>query len=148
MLKPSTPEFKASDGWLRKFLWRNNLVLQAKTSMVQVLPCDLEDKIAKFCQNIHYIRDFPYDLIANMDETPAYFDIVPSKTVDKKGKKKIIVRITKSEKRHITAVLSCIATGDMLPPLIIFIGTTTRCIASVTRKKWSGSNVSNKGVDG
>ena len=27
-----------------------------------------------------------HDLIANMDETPAYFDIVPSKTVDKKGK--------------------------------------------------------------
>ena len=92
LIKPSAhaPEFKASDGWLRKFLFRNNLVLRAKTSMAQVLPCDLEDKISHFHQTIHYVRengDFPYDLIANMDETPAYFDIVPSKTVDKKGKK-------------------------------------------------------------
>ena len=58
--------------------------------MAQILPCDLEDKIAQFHQNVQYIqenKDFPYDLIANMDETPAYFDIVPLKTVGKKGKK-------------------------------------------------------------
>ena len=63
----------------------------------QILPRDLEDKIAQFRHNIQYTRengDFPYDLIANMDETPAYFDIVPSKTVDKKDKKSIIVRTT------------------------------------------------------
>ena len=105
--------------------------------MAQILPCDLEDKIAQFRQNVQYVRengDFPYELIANMDETPAYFDVVPSKTVDKKGKKSIIVRTTKSEKRHITAVLSCIATGDMLPPMIIFKGTTTRSINGVTNK--------------
>ena len=99
--------------------------------MAQVLPCDLEDKIAQFRQNVHYVRengDFPYDLIANMDETPAYFDIVPPKTVDKKGKNNHCSRC------KITAVLSCIAMGDMLPPMIIFKGTTTRCIASVTRK--------------
>lgn len=119
LIKPSAPDFKASDGWLRKFLSRNNLVLRAKTSVVQILPCDLKDKIAQFRQNVQYIwenGDFPYELIANMDETPAYFDVVPSKTVDKKGKKSIIVRTMKSEKQHITAVLSCIATGDMLPP--------------------------------
>ena len=137
LIKPSLPNFKASDGWLRKFLSRNNLVLRAKTSMAQMLPCDLEEKIDHFRQNVRYIResgDFPYNLIANMDETPAYFDTVPSKTVDKKGKKSIIVRTTKSEKRHITAVLSCTATGDMLPPMIIFKGTTTRSIASVSDK--------------
>ncbi len=31
--------------------------------------------------------DFPYDLIGNMDKTPVYMDMVPSKTVDVKGKK-------------------------------------------------------------
>ena len=83
LIKPSAPDFKASDGWLRRFLSRNNLVLRAKTSMAQILPCDLEDKFAQFRQNVQYIReneDFPYDLIANLDETPAYFDIVPSTT--------------------------------------------------------------------
>ena len=42
----------------------------------------------------------------------------------------------KSEKQHniITAVLSCSATGDMLPPMIIFKGKTSRSIADVTNK--------------
>ena len=31
-------------------------------------------------------------------------------------------------------MLSCIATGDVLPPMIIFKGTTTRSIAGVTNK--------------
>ena len=89
---------------------RSNLVLRARTSMAQTLPSDLENKIAQFRQVVHEMRlngDFEYDLIANMDETPVFFDMVPSKTVDTKGKKSIRVRTTKSEKQRITAVLSC-----------------------------------------
>ena len=41
-------------------------------------------------------------LLGNMDETPVYFDMVPGKTVDVRGKKTIKVRMTESEKRHIT----------------------------------------------
>ena len=71
-------------------------------------------------------------IIANMDEAPVYMDMIPGKTIDKKGKKSIKVRTTKSEKRRVTAVLSCTATGDMLPPMIIFKGTTARSIRGVT----------------
>ena len=62
LIKPSAPDFKACDSWLRRFLSRNNLVLQAKTSMAQIIPYDLKDKIAQFYQNVQYIRengDFP-----------------------------------------------------------------------------------------
>ena len=137
LIKPSFPEFKASQGWLRRFLARHNLVLRARTSMAQTLPCDIEEKITQFRQSVRYVRengDFSYQLIANMDETPVYFDLVPSKTVDMRGKKLIRVRTTKSEKKHITAVLSCAATGDMLPPMIIFKGKTTRAIHGVRSK--------------
>ena len=122
LIKPSLPGFKASQGWLRRFLARHNLVLRARTSIAQTLPCDLEEKIVQFCQSVRYVRengDFPYQLIANMDETPVYFDLVPSKTIDVRGKKSIRVHTTKSDKKHITAVLSCAATGDILPPMII-----------------------------
>ena len=132
LIKPIIPSFKASEGWARGFLQRNNLVLRAKTSIAQMLPADLEEKIARFRQDVCYIRingDFDYDLIANMDETPVYFDMVPSRTVDRKG---IKVRTTKSEKRRITAVLACSSTGKMLPPMLIFKGTTSRSVRNVT----------------
>ena len=147
LIKPLLPNFKASDGWLRKFLVRNNLVLRAKTSLAQSLPIDLENKITEFRRNLLNIRengDFSYDNIGNMDETPVYFDMVPSKTVDRKGKKTIKVRSTKSEKRRITVTLCCTATGKMLKPTIIFKGTTTRSIKKVSDKGRSIVTFQNK----
>ena len=134
LIKPVLPSFKASDGWLRKFLRRHNLVLRARTSIAQLLPADLEAKLVVFRQNLRQIRengDFPYAFIANMDETLVYFDMVAGKTIDRKGKKSITVCTTKSEKRHITAVLCCTALGHFLPPMIIFKGKTPRAIKGI-----------------
>lgn len=134
LIKPILPNFKASDGWVQGFRRRFDLVLRARTSIAQMLPADLESKICNFRQEVKFIRqnsDFDYAYIANMDETPVYMDMVPAKTIDKKGKKSIKVRTTKSEKCRVTAVLACTATGDMLPPMIIFKGTTTRSIRGI-----------------
>lgn len=91
-IRPINPQFKASDGWLKKFLVKHNLVLRARTSISQTLPKDLESKIAAFHHEVRGIRvnsDFPYELIANMDETPVFLDLVPRRTVDKKGKSQL-----------------------------------------------------------
>ena len=134
LIQSTLPNFKASDGWLKSFMVRHNLVLWAKTSMAQELPKDLESKISEFRRQVRRIRengDFLYHLICNMDEPPVYMDMVPSKTVDVRGKKTIKVRTTKSEKNRLTAVLSCSAVGNMLPPMLIFKGTTSRSIRGV-----------------
>ena len=89
-LKAVLPNFKASNGWIKGFMRRHNLVLRAKTSIVQQLPKDLENKIGEFRRQVNHVRqngDFPYELIGNMDETLVYVDMVPSKTVDVKGEK-------------------------------------------------------------
>ena len=99
-----------------------------------MLPADLEEKMARFRQDVYHVRqngDFSYDLIANMDETPVFFDMVPSCVVEKIGEKSVRVRSTNSDKRRITAVLACTASGKMLPPMIIFKGTTTRTLINV-----------------
>ncbi len=72
--------------------------LRAKTSIAQELPKDLESKINEFRRQVNHVRhngDFSYELIGNMDETPVYMDMVPSKIVDVKGKKTVKIRTTK-----------------------------------------------------
>ena len=137
LIKPIIPDFKASDGWLHSFRKRFDLVLRAQTSLAQALPADLESKLSNFRQELSFIRqngDFSYEYIGNMDETPVFMDMLPNKTIDVKGKKSIRIRTTKSEKCRITAILSCIATGKMLSPMIVFKGTTPRSVCLLAQK--------------
>lgn len=61
------------------------------------------------------------------------FDMVPRRTVDVKGRKAVQVRTTGAEKGDLTAVFSCTANGDMLPPMIIFKGRSTKGPKSTLR---------------
>ena len=134
LIKPILPDFKASDGWVRRFMKRNSFVLRARTHISQKLPKDLEKKIEDFRAEVKQIyenSDYPLHYICNMDETPVYLDLLPSKVVDKKGKKSIRVRTTASEKNRITTVLCCTASGKLLPPLVIFKGKTLRPLKKV-----------------
>ena len=84
MTEPVQPTFTASDGWVHGFLWRHNLVLRSRTTTAQTLPPDVEEKVTRFWQDLRPNGDFSYDRIANMDETPIFFDTVPTNTIDKK----------------------------------------------------------------
>ena len=64
-----------------------------------------------------------------MDETPVYFYMVPSRTIDRKSKKS--VRTTKPEKKRVTASLSYAARGHLLPPMTILKGTTKQSIQNM-----------------
>ncbi len=109
--------------------------------MAQTLPSDLENKIAQFRQAVYEMRligDFEYDLTANMDETPVFFDMVPSKTVNTKGKKSIRAHLTilvqNSFRRSNTSVL--VIPGrctSVLQPLDVCIN---KPVKSVLRKCW------------
>ena len=127
LVKPHNAKFVASDGWVRKFMIRHNLSLRAKTSVAQKLPSDLEDKWKQFIEDVCDLRaedNFKFELIGNMDETPLFFDMAPNRTVSQKGVKEVRVRTTGAEKRHITVVLACTGSGEMLPPMVIFKGKT------------------------
>ena len=74
------------------------------------------------------IGKYPRSLVGNMVETPAFFDMVPSKIICKTGSKECIVRTSGCEKKHVTIVLSATADGKMLLPMIIFKEKTTKTI--------------------
>ena len=58
--------------------------------------------------------------IENMDETPMWFNLPGNRTVNQKGEKNNLVKATGHEKTNFTVVLSCLADGNKLPPMIIF----------------------------
>ena len=80
------------------------------------------------CAKAIRIGKYPLELIGNMDETPIWFDIVPQRSIAKKGSKSVVIRTSGSEKRHVTVVLAVMADGTVLPPMIIFKGKTNRTI--------------------
>lgn len=55
-----------------------------------------------------------------MDETPMFFDMASNRTVDNIGIKTVTIRTTGHEKTHFTAVLTCMADGTKLNPMLIF----------------------------
>jgi hypothetical protein len=119
----STPTFGASAGWCTRFMRRNGLSLRQKTKMSQKLPEELHDKIQAFQRYVIRQRTataFPLNRIGNMDETPMYFDMQSSQTVDTKGVKTVQIKTTGHEKTHFTVVLPCMVDGGKLPPMVIF----------------------------
>ena len=81
-------------------------------------------------QDASYMRigKYPRSLVANMDESPAFFDIIPAKSICKTGSRECIVRTSGSEKKHVTVVLSATADGTMLPPMLTFKRKTNKTI--------------------
>jgi hypothetical protein len=57
-----------------------------------------------------------------MDETPVYFDMVRSLTIENRGAKSVQIRTTGNEKNRFTCVLTVLADGTKLPPIVIFKG--------------------------
>ena len=132
LIKPGNPEFKASRGWIEKFFNRHKLSLRSCTSASQKLPSQLESVLTKFyadAAKFKRIGEYPLSLVGNMDETPAFFDIVPSKCIAAKVTKECVVCTSGSETKHHTVVLSATGDGKMLPPMIIFKEKTDRTIS-------------------
>lgn len=73
LIKPFITEFKASSGWLQKFIIRQSFSLHNKTSISQKLPTQLENKLECFLNEIRILRSqymYPLQDIINMYETP------------------------------------------------------------------------------
>ncbi|XP_068112898.1 uncharacterized protein [Hyperolius riggenbachi] len=116
-------KFAASGGWCTRFMNRYSLCLRQKTQNWQKLPPDLKEKAILFHKFIRKQRKlYNYDLgdIGNMDETAMTFDLPSKRIVASLRDKSGFLRATGNEKNHFTVVLSCLANGIKLRPVIIF----------------------------
>ena len=101
LIQPGNPEFKASHGLNEKFLICYKLSLLSRTSVSQKLPSQLESILTKFyadAAKFMRIEKYPLSLKGNMDETLAFFDMVPLKHIAAKGTIKWLVCTSGGEK--------------------------------------------------
>ena len=120
---PNIQSFAFSNKWVDGLMSRNNLSNRRRTTIAQHLPDNLNEKQQEFLAFIMYRRiqhDYPLTLIGNMDETPMTFDLPSNTTIDETGTRSVSIRITGHEKSNFTVVLTCMADGTKLPPLVIF----------------------------
>ena len=102
---------------------RHGLAIRQRTKISQKLPNDLEEIITSFHTFIINQRkqnNFELSQIGNMNETPMCFDLPGNRTIDSKGKHTVQIKTTGHEKTHFAVVLSCMADGFKLKPMVIF----------------------------
>ena len=103
-----TEDYRASRGWLCRFMKRNGLSKRKKTTVDQQ---DTDRLVAKLVSYVIQIRRLqiehkcgPSDIIA-MDETPVWCDMILETNVDATGKKSVTLKTTGHEKARISVVL-------------------------------------------
>ena len=97
----SITDFAGTTSWCKRFMRRNGLCMCTKTTIVQKLPCEYERKIIEFHKYVINMRKklcFELGQLGNMDEVPLTFDVPSNKTVDVKGAKTIMIKISGNEK--------------------------------------------------
>ena len=130
-LMPSLKEltYKSMHNWCYRFLQRNELTLRAVTHIGQTIKNNSSEAMANFilyCQdaikklNIKILEDL--NAIGNMDETPVFFEMYQNKTIAKIGAKKVNIKSFGCDKLRISIILTILANGDKLAPLIVFKG--------------------------
>ena len=117
-------DFRASNGWLQKFLKRHSFSLRRRT-MGQRLPQNLITKVVGFIMSTRKLRhskNYPLSLISNMDETPLWLDMPGETTIARRGERSVPLHTTGHEKGRVTVVLSAMADGRKLKPYVVFKG--------------------------
>ena len=116
-------QFAISDGWISKFMERNNFSVRAVTHRSQE---NKKDQLTKANEIVDYLvqlnvltNDFEPQYIIQMDETPTYIDSTTNRTVTQKGATSVEVTHTGNNKARFTSVLTVASDGTRLPTFVI-----------------------------
>ena len=129
------PEFKNKSmrtlqSMCYRILKRNHYSLRKASHLGGPLPVKSLDLFYDFFRDVvHYRQQLEifdtkedYDRLINIDETPIYFEMITDRTYNKKGAKVVSIETKGNEKKLITCVLACSASGKKLTPSLIFKG--------------------------
>ena len=120
---------KLEKSWARSILQRMNFTKRKGTKAARHRPEDFEIIQGKFHRRIaRRVKKYkiPDALVINWDQTGV--EVIPSGkwTMNQKGDKQVEIKGI-DDKRQYTALLACTLSGELLPPQILYQGTTDRC---------------------
>ena len=142
--------FVASNGWLTKFMKRNNLSMRRRTTIAQKDPSHLMTKLVKYFMHVRRLSmktNFSPDCIIAMDETAVWSDMVGNVTVDTTGTQDVPLKSTGNGKVKVSECLTTKVDGTKLKPFIVFQGANreatalneefkNRCVAASSSNGW------------
>ena len=113
--------------WAQRFLRRYNYTLRVHNKVGVVIKENSSEKAAEFLLYCHqYLKDneigegTPY--LANMDETPIWYEMNYKKTIESIGNKNVNVKTFNCDKLRISLILTILLNGTKLAPLVVIKG--------------------------
>jgi len=107
-------EFKASHRWLTAFMKRFKFSNRTKSNQGQVPPENIQELTKARA------KELGVSTIWNADQTPVNFEMLPSKTVDKKGTRTAVwVRCAGKEKERVSVMLLANSDGVKKKPCVV-----------------------------
>lgn len=140
-------EFNASEGWLSKFMERNNFGVRRRTTTIQKAPERTKERVINFLLFVNNLRKncaYSDRVIAAADEVAVWLDPVSETTVEEKGVKSVTLMSAGNSKAKVTVLLAAFADGRKLKPFIVFKGKRLSrdlidyrdAVISVSRNGW------------
>ena len=115
-------DFRASNGWLYRFLKRNKITRRRTTHRTMAVIDNLNREIRSYFSTIETLKDYAEDIIfVNFDETPLPYDLSSNYTYHFAGEKDVPFLSHPQSKTQATATLCIASNGDILPPLLTFV---------------------------
>jgi len=115
-----TQNFKASKGWLREFLKRNNITRRKCTHKINSFIELIMPEIYGYLSVLEGLHDQEDLIFINFDEVP-FFDVSSDYTFNQQGQKSIGIISHKDSKVRATVIPAICSNGYALPPLFVFI---------------------------
>ena len=109
VIQPHLATFKASAGWLDKFLSRHSLTLCRQRSIQEKLPAQGRQDSYRSCRHQSYVGTTPIPKGSSCQHgwTPVCFDTATNKTISKKGLREVIVCSNGVHKHCFMVTLTC-----------------------------------------
>ena len=110
-------------------LSRIGFVKRKGTKAARKVPTDFDKLKTDFLQNIQKLvvdDHIPPEMIVNFDQTGIKIVPVSNWTLAEQGSKQVAI-IGLEDKRQITAVVACALDGTLVPPQLLYQGSTDRC---------------------
>ena len=114
-------DFKASTGWLRRFLRRYDLTLRRATNLTRLSDMEVVSRAVHYFSYLHSVREkyYPSDVIL-MDETAVFFETTARHTIDVTGARHVVMSTTGYSSMRITSILAVRGNGTRCMPANIF----------------------------